>query len=274
VETREINDIRIAERTRKALGDISVLAQSIVQVGLLHPIVITPENRLVSGRRRIEAFRQLGRDEIPVTVVHNLKEARDLLLAERDENVCRKDLTPTEAVIMGRKLEPLEREEAKERQREAGKERQRKKKSGKPASGKFPEAEKGEALNKVAEAVGMDRKTYTKAKEVVEAAEAEPEKYGHLKEKMDKTGKVDPAHKAYKKAKKKEAKATKPKNIPPVTDRYRVICADIKEAKVDETLLDEYLKVAQGPQVKGKLLKMLEDPDMDIRHFARRTLNE
>ena len=52
------------------------------------------------------------------------------------------------------------------------------------------------------------------------------------------------------------------------------VAAIIKEAKVDETLLDEYLKVAQGPQVKGKLLKMLEDPDMDIRHFARRTLNE
>jgi len=52
------------------------------------------------------------------------------------------------------------------------------------------------------------------------------------------------------------------------------VAAITKEVETDETLLDRYLKVAQGPQAKEKLLKMLEDRDVDIRHFAERTLNE
>jgi len=52
------------------------------------------------------------------------------------------------------------------------------------------------------------------------------------------------------------------------------VAAITQEVEVDETLLDKYLKIAQGPQVKKKLLKMLEDPDKDIRHFAKRTLND
>lgn len=44
-----------------------------------------------------------------------------LLIAERDENTCRKDFTPSEAVALGRKLEELEKPAAAERKAEAGK---------------------------------------------------------------------------------------------------------------------------------------------------------
>jgi N6-adenosine-specific RNA methylase IME4 len=49
----------------------------------------------------------------------------------------------------------------------------------------------GRALDKIAKAVGKDRKTLAKAKAIVEAAEADPT-YAPLVEKMDRTGKVDP----------------------------------------------------------------------------------
>jgi hypothetical protein len=62
----------------------------------------------------------------------------------------------------------------------------------------LPEASKGDTRDKVAEAVGMGGRTYEKAKEVVEAAAAEPEKFGDLAQEMDRTGKVDPAHKKLK----------------------------------------------------------------------------
>src|SRR5262249_50063798 len=57
-----------------------------------------------------------------------------------------------------------------------------------------PSGSKGKTRDKVAEAVGMSGRTYEKAKQVVEAAEADPETVGDLAEKMDKNGSVDAAH--------------------------------------------------------------------------------
>jgi hypothetical protein len=56
-----------------------------------------------------------------------------LLQAERDENTCRKDFTPSEAVAIGKELEELERPKAAERK--SG----RPKKAEEKTPGKFPE---------------------------------------------------------------------------------------------------------------------------------------
>jgi ParB family chromosome partitioning protein len=63
------NHIRVGRRFRKALGDLRPLSESIEAVGLLHPVVITPQGRLVAGRRRLEAVRLLGWRTVPVHVV-------------------------------------------------------------------------------------------------------------------------------------------------------------------------------------------------------------
>ena len=47
-----------------------------------------------------------------------------------------------------------------------------------------------------------------------------------------------------------------------------------RDEKIDEKLLKQYLEAAQGPTAKEKLEKMLNDPSMDIRHFAQRALKE
>ena len=49
--TRRISAITIGVRHRRDLGDIEGLAASIAEVGLLHPVVITPGNVLIAGER-------------------------------------------------------------------------------------------------------------------------------------------------------------------------------------------------------------------------------
>lgn len=51
--------IKVGERSRVHAGDVESLASSIADVGLLHPIVVTPDYRLVAGWRRLQAIERL-----------------------------------------------------------------------------------------------------------------------------------------------------------------------------------------------------------------------
>ena len=93
-----IDEVIVKPRRRKDMGDISGLATSIREVGLLHAIVVDKDYRLIAGERRFRAVKSLGWTEVPANVVGTLSEATLLLCAERDENTCRKDFTPLEAV--------------------------------------------------------------------------------------------------------------------------------------------------------------------------------
>ncbi|MGJ5814494.1 MT-A70 family methyltransferase [Paludibaculum fermentans] len=173
---RSIDAIDVGLRYRQDLGDLRSLAQSIGEVGLLHPIVITPEGRLIAGQRRVEACRQLGWTEVPVTVVDLLQAAR----GEAHENFVRKDLLPSEIVALKRAIEPLERREARARQGS----RMDLGTSTTTAEGQ------GEARDKIARYLGVGRTTIDRAEAVLEAAEDDPEGFGHLVEQMDRSGKV------------------------------------------------------------------------------------
>ena len=110
-----IGDIVVEDRFRRDLGDIDALATSIRDTGLLHPVVVTKSGRLVAGQRRLEAVRRLGWDAVPVRVAESIDSARDLLMAERDENTCRKEMAASELYALGKALEELERPKAAER---------------------------------------------------------------------------------------------------------------------------------------------------------------
>lgn len=88
-----IKDIkeRSAPQREKPKG-VNELAASIEQVGLLHPIILADDNTLLAGRNRIEAYKVLGRDEIPATYRKDLSK-EGMRLVELDENVRRADLT-------------------------------------------------------------------------------------------------------------------------------------------------------------------------------------
>lgn len=96
-----LNLIKIGERTRKDLGDIAKLAESIEQIGLLQPIGIDANYRLIFGERRYRALELLGREKIQARIVH----VKSLLQAEHAENEIRKDFTPSERVAIAKAIE-------------------------------------------------------------------------------------------------------------------------------------------------------------------------
>lgn len=196
-----IKKIKIGSRFRRDLGELVTLTKSIRDIGLLHPIVIDSDGKLIAGQRRVAAYRELGHTEIPATVVD-----LDALSGEHDENVCRKDFTPSEGVAIGKAVEEHEKAAAKQRQKEgvktggkiAGRGRQKDGVNFTPSNGR------AKSRDRIAAAGGMSAPTYKKASAIVDAAAAEPEKYGDLQEKMDKDGKVEGAFNELEKRRSKE----------------------------------------------------------------------
>ena len=83
----------------------------------------------------------------------------------------------------------------------------------------------GRATDRIGEFAGVSGRTVEKIARVVEAAESNPEKFGKLKEDMDRTGRVNGPYKRLRIAEKAEAIKREP---PPLPNRgpYRVIVAD------------------------------------------------
>lgn len=168
-----IETVRVTGRFRKDLGDVAKLANSIAELGLIHPIAITSDGRLIAGQRRLEAFRLLGREVIPARIIENLDDATEVLLRiERDENTERKAMLPEELVRLGQALEALERPKADARKAEGGDAGRATRYGPELASGHVTGSqEKRETREVVGEALGMSGTSYARAKKVVEAAE-------------------------------------------------------------------------------------------------------
>lgn len=190
------------------MGDVAALARSIEDVGLLHPIVVTPDNVLIAGKRRLDAFVLLGLDDVPATVVS----LTEITRGEFAENMARKAFTPTEEVAIYRALQPKESVAAKDRMIAGGR------------VGKLS-TPSGKTRDKVGTFVGKSGRTLEKQVALVEAAEAEPEKFGKVVADMDRTGRVDGPYKRLVVARKAEAIKREP---PPLPNKgpYRVIVAD------------------------------------------------
>ncbi len=78
----------------RPLGDITSLVESIREVGLLNPILITRGRKLISGLHRLEAFRALGLKHIPAIILSVTP--TEAAIREIDENLARNDLTVLE----------------------------------------------------------------------------------------------------------------------------------------------------------------------------------
>ena len=194
-----LDDIVIEKRHRTTLRNIEILAQSITDVGLLQPIVIRPDKRLVAGERRIAACQSLGWAKIPVVIAENLEDELMLLRAEQAENTQREDFLPSEAVALGKEIEDQIQAEAKERQLANLKQGDQA-----PVVQNLPNGAKGKTRDQMGEIVGMSGWTYEKAKQVVEAAEENPDEFDDLVPLMDERG-IDPAHKELRKRKKQSS---------------------------------------------------------------------
>jgi ParB family chromosome partitioning protein len=214
-----IHDIVVGDRYRKDLGDLEPLKQSITELGLLHPVVIDGERRLLVGGRRLEACKQLGMLTIPAVVAASLSELRQRVMAEKDENVCREPFKPSEWSAIGKKIEEFQRPISEAAKAEGGKRGGRPSKNLRGSSPKVskPQDESRRTATVAAAACGVDRRTYEKARAVAEAAAKAPEKFGHFVEQMDRTGKVNKAYSEWKKATKQEERQAARKAIEKAT---------------------------------------------------------
>ncbi len=94
--------IQVGERHSKEMGDLEGLAASIAREGLLQPVGITEDFRLVFGQRRLVAMQDILKwPTIPARVVR----VTSLLAAEHDENEVRKSFTASERTAIASALE-------------------------------------------------------------------------------------------------------------------------------------------------------------------------
>ena len=149
----------------------------------MHPIVINQDRELISGLRRIEAFKLLGKSEIPAHIV-NLD---DIIKGEISENTQRKDFSWEEIIRIKKVVEPEIKKESEKRML-----------SGKP-SAKFAEGSdsssntkttsknysENQTRAKVAKYVSLHGKkishaTLATAEKVYDAAQQEPATFGQI----------------------------------------------------------------------------------------------
>ncbi|MFN4244684.1 MAG: ParB N-terminal domain-containing protein [Brevinematia bacterium] len=87
----DISQIKISDRQRKYIGDITSLKKSMKEIGLINPIVISDDYTLIAGYRRLLAAKELGWKKIVARVIssQNKHLFEDI---EFDENYVRKNL--------------------------------------------------------------------------------------------------------------------------------------------------------------------------------------
>lgn len=225
-----IDNIRIGKRFRKDLGDIASFAKEIEEIGLLHPIVINQKGELICGLRRIEAFKTLGKTEIPAHVV-NLEE---IIKGEISENNQRKDFSWEEIIEIKKAIEPEIKKESEKRMH-----------VGKP-SANFAEGTDNNPISKnysdnqtrskVAKYVSLHGKkvshnTLKKGEIIYDYAQKQPALFGQIWSDLN-SEKIS-AHKAYKKMqrlqRRQELLAERESMPPQFPDSIKLIEGDFVE---------------------------------------------
>ena len=177
-----VDKIRVGERHRKDMGDIAGLAASMAELRLLHPIVVRPDGTLIAGERRLRAGQLLGWKTSPSPSSTSMTSCA---ASSPRTPIARTSHCPRRSRSSARWS------------RSSGRRRRNGKAAGLANSlGNCPI--KGRAADKAAKATGMARRTLEKAEAVVDAAEAEPEKFGKLLADMDRTGRVNGAYRRLK----------------------------------------------------------------------------
>lgn len=104
----KLSDILCEDRAREDLGDIDSLVASIKDKGVIQPITITSDGKLLAGGRRYTAATLCGLETIPAIIREDVSEV-DAKEIELIENIYRKDFTWQERVKLTAEIDALYR---------------------------------------------------------------------------------------------------------------------------------------------------------------------
>lgn len=110
-----VSSIKVANRIRKEFGDIDSLAEDIKENGLINPVTLTPDGKLLAGERRLRAVKSLGWENVDARIVEDPDDMKQLSI-EISENDNRKEFTFSERREYIRLLHEMFDAEAKKRQ--------------------------------------------------------------------------------------------------------------------------------------------------------------
>jgi ParB-like chromosome segregation protein Spo0J len=238
--TFPIRDIKVGRRFRKDMGDIKSLAARIADTGLINPVTLNANHDLIAGARRLEAYKLLGRHTVPVVVLMNMTDVRRMMEAERDENECRKPLTPEEALAQSKAIAETIRPIAKARQEST----QLHQKNGAPPFSEktafpanptvLPSGQDRAPVNVAVEAAkmtGYSRMSLERVEKVVKAAEENPA-LRPIVDKMNQTGNVSAALRQLEEARRAIATPPNGQKVAPATQN-----APQRTPEAQETIL-------------------------------------
>lgn len=232
-----IDKITVGEG-RRELRDVDELAKSIKEIGLLNPITITKDFRLVAGYHRLTACKKLGWTTIPANVVD--MDALHAELAEIDENLIRNELTVLERAEQLKRRKEIYEELYPETKREANLKQYRNEIISFRDQPSFTEdtAKKtGVSRRTIEQEVQIAARLDDEVKEIIRDTELAGKKTDLLKlARMDKEEQKKVAEKirtgeakdikTAKKVIKQEERTTPPPDLPAVSDRYRILHGD------------------------------------------------
>jgi len=236
-----IDKITVGEG-RRELRDVDELAKSIKEIGLLNPITITKDYRLVAGYHRLTACKKLGWTTIPANVVDMDK--IDAELAEIDENLIRNELTVlerTEHLKRRKELYEMKYPETKQGQAQALGMHQKLghnvstpsvptfvedtvKKTGRGRQTIYEELQIATRLDDEVKDMIRNTDLADRKKDLLKLARMDKEEQKKVAEKI-KSG-VAKDIKTAKKVIKQEERTTPPPDLPAVSDRYRILHGD------------------------------------------------
>lgn len=229
-----LEKVIVEKRFRKDFGDMDGLAVSIQKYGLIHPICVTKDLRLIAGERRLKAHQMLGIKEIEVKFFEDLSDI-DRKEIELEENIVRKAFTWQEEVIAKLAIDQLKR-----------------KKYGSAIKGHESD---GWSQKNTAEALGQSVGTISMDLQLAEALML----YPNLGREKTKTG----AYKKFKKLRKRDlrvelAKRGAFKAIPFI---YLGDCTKVMKEKIDSDSVD---MIATDPQFGVQLSTLSSIPSFDV----------
>lgn len=180
----DLSKIRVdGFRTDFDEAEMQRLIESIDYIGLINPVALTSDYRVIDGRRRMRAFELMGFGSIPAVFPQIDESEVALLVAERDANETQVKYSPSEIAKLGAAIEERKRNDPEFESRE-GEGAGRPPKSNRPkviASTGVDAIKTGPRLKKpserlndaVGQAFGVSGKTYQRIKDVHSVAEGE-----------------------------------------------------------------------------------------------------